>query len=124
MTTSPSPGNLPGNKGGAPPGNTNALKHGFYSNSFTHAEMERLDKGVLGEFDDEEALLHVLIGRTAVSMKDLKMTHDEHVVALRAVSLAIGRIESLHRSRKVIYDNQTTLDKALDELKYIPFEED
>ena len=42
----------------------------------------------------------------------------------RSIALAIGRIESLHRSRKVIYDNQTTLDKALDELKYIPVEED
>ena len=128
MTTSRKSGAPPGNtnalKHGAPPGNTNALKHGFYSHSFTHAEKERLDKGVLGEFNDEEALLHILIGRTAVSMKDLKMTHEEYVVTLRAISLAIGRIESLHRSRKVIYDNQTTLDKALDELKYIPPEED
>jgi len=57
-------------------------------------------------------------------MENLVLTHDEYVVALRAVSLAIGRVESLHRSRKVIYDNQTTIEKALDELKYIPMEED
>ncbi len=83
-----------------------------------------LGRGCLGEFNDEEALLTTLIGRTAESIRDCKLTHDEYVVALRAVSLAIGRIESLHRSRKVIYDNQTTLDKALDELKIIPVEED
>jgi hypothetical protein len=128
MTTSRKSGAPPGNTNalnhGAPPGNTNALKHGFYSHSFTHAEKERLDKGVLGEFVDEEALLHVLIDRTAMSIKNREMLYEELVVALRAVSLAIGRIESLHRSRKVIYDNQTTLDKALDELKYIPPEED
>jgi hypothetical protein len=128
MTTSNKGGAPPGNTNalnhGAPPGNNNAYKHGFYSHTFTHPEKRRLDRGLLGEFNDEEALLHVLIARTAVSMKNLEMTHEGSVVALRAVSLAIGRIESLHRSRKVIYDNQTTLDKALDELKYIPVEED
>jgi hypothetical protein len=41
-----------------------------------------------------------------------------------AISLAVGRIESIHRSRKAIYENQTTIQKALDELKYIPVDED
>ncbi len=111
-------------KRGGQRGNTNALKHGLYSHTFTRPEIKRLDRGVLGEFNDEEALLHVLIGRTAESIRNREMAYEELVVALRAFSLAIGRIESLHRSRKVIYDNQTTLDKALDELKYIPVEED
>jgi len=52
------------------------------------------------------------------------MDHDRYILALRTVCLAFGRIESIHRSRKVIYDNQTTLEKALEELKYIPWEED
>jgi hypothetical protein len=52
------------------------------------------------------------------------MTFDIILAASRAVSLAVGRIESIHRSRKAIYDNQTTIDKAMEELKYIPFEED
>jgi len=57
-------------------------------------------------------------------MRGCEMPHQEWVVALRAVSLAVGRIESLHRSRKVIYAAETSLEKALDELKYIPLEQD
>ena len=52
------------------------------------------------------------------------MNHDRYIVALRAVSLALGRIESIHRSRKAIYDNTTSLDKVWEELKYLPVEED
>jgi hypothetical protein len=124
------------NKGGAPLGNTNALnhgaprgnknaaKHGFYSHWFTRQEHKRLDHDILGELDDEETSLTILIDRIFSSMSGEEMTHDKYVAATRAVALAVGRIESIHRSRKAIYDNQTTLDKALEELKYIPLEED
>jgi len=108
---------------GVPKGNTNALKHGFYSHSFTRPEKERLDRGYLGELNDEEQLLHTLIARTVESMKDA-MTHEENVVILRAVSLAVGRIESLHRSRKAVYSNQATLDKIWKELNFTPLEVD
>ena len=121
--TNPTPPK-PRRRPGAPPGNNNALRHGFYSHSFSHPENTRLNNGVLGEFVDEESLLRVLIDRTAESMQGHEMSHDELVVALRAICMAVGRIESLHRSRKVIYDKQTSLDKVYDELKYIPIEED
>jgi uncharacterized protein YjcR len=112
------------NKGGAPPGNHNAFKHGFYSQLFSRSEKARLDQGVHGELVDEETLLRTLIFRTGETMKGRQLSHEEAVVALRAVALAIGRIESLHRSRRVIYENQTSLEKALEELKYILPEED
>jgi hypothetical protein len=111
-------------KVGAPPGNNNALKHGFYSHSFTRSDLKRLENNVQGELNDEEELIRVLIDYTVNSMKDEKMNHDRYVVALRAVSLASGRIESIHRSRKAVYDNQTTLDQVWEELKLIPPEED
>lgn len=57
-------------------------------------------------------------------MEDEHLTHDQIAVASRAVGLLSGRIESIHRSRKVIYDNQTTIDKVWEELKSIPPEED
>ncbi len=109
---------------GAPRGNTNAAKHGFYSHWFTRQEHKRLDRDFLGQLDDEEASLNILIDRIFATMEDEKMDHDRYVVATRAVSLAVGRIESIHRSRKAIYDNQTTIDKAIEELKYIPVDED
>jgi hypothetical protein len=52
------------------------------------------------------------------------LSNDEYWVALRAVSLAVGRVESLHRSRKRLYENQTALEKVWEELKDIPPEED
>jgi hypothetical protein len=116
-------GDTPRKRGGQR-GNTNAFKHGFYSHTFTRPENKRLDNGILGQLDDEEALLHVLVARTAEAMGSREMAYDEYVVALRAVSLAVGRIESIHRSRKAIYDSQTVLEKVWEELKYLPPEED
>ena len=46
-----------GRKGGAPHGNKNALKHGFYSHTFSRQEINRLDNDVEGEFRDEEKYL-------------------------------------------------------------------
>jgi hypothetical protein len=109
---------------GAPRGNTNAARHGFYSHWFTNQEHKRLDRDFLGQLDDEEDALNILIDRIFASMENEKLDHDRVVVASRAVSLMVGRIESIHRSRKAIYDNQTTIDKAIEELKYIPVNEE
>jgi len=109
---------------GAPPKNKNAVKHGLYSHWFSRQEHTRLDKETLGELDDEEFGLKITLDRLIHSMQDERLTHDQIAVAARAVGLLSGRIESIHRSRKVIYDNQTTIDKALEELKSIPPEED
>jgi hypothetical protein len=111
-------------KRGAPRGNKNALKHGFYSNTFSRKEIKRLDDDVEGEFRDEEEFLRVLIARTAESVEKTQLTHAEYLAALIAVSLAMGRIESIHRSRKAIFDKQSTIDKVWEELKYLPVEED
>ena len=127
-TTRPKRGAPAGNKNaaqhGAPHGNSNATKHGLYSFWFTPEEHKRLDNDYLGQLDDEENSLNIVIDRIFAAMKEEKMTFDKVLAAARAVSLAVGRIESIHRSRKAIYDNQTSVEKAMEELKYIPFEED
>jgi hypothetical protein len=114
----------PARKRGGQHGNRNALKHGFYSHTFSREELKRLDDDVQGEFHDEEELLRILMGHVAVAVKKKVYSDLDNLVALRAVCLAMGRIESLHRTRKAIYDNQTTLDKVLEELNYLPVEED
>jgi uncharacterized protein YjcR len=111
-------------KRGAPKGNINALKHGFYSQAFSHSEHERLEHCIQGELSDEEALLRTLISRTLESMQGREMSHEELIVSLRAVALAIARLESLQRTRKVIYHDQTGLEKVFAELAAIPVEED
>jgi len=109
---------------GAPFGNNNAVKHGFYSSAFTRAERKRLEKEIQGELNDEEECIRLVVRRYIDSMGDEKMGHDRYLLAIRALCLAFGRIESLHRTRRVIYDKQTTLDQVWEELKLIPPEED
>jgi len=114
----------PTRKRGAPRGNKNAIKHGFYSHTFSRKEIQRLDNDVDGEFRDEEEYLHVLIDRVAESAENTQLTHAEKLATLRAVALASECILNIHRSRKAIFDKQTTIDKVWEELKYLPVEED
>ena len=118
------PGNSNAMEHGAPDGNQNASRHGYYSNTFTRQDHERLDRDTLGKLEDEEFCLKFLIGHILESIKEEQMTYEKYLSGTRTVALAVGRIESLHRSRKAIYDNQDALDQALDELAYIPLEED
>jgi len=117
------PGNINSLGHGAPVGNTNNLKHGFYSSAFTRAERKRLDEDLQGELKDEEECIRLIVRRFLDSMGDEKKFY-RCLLAVRTISPAIGRLESLHRTRRVIYDKQTTLDQVWEELKLIPPEED
>jgi hypothetical protein len=115
----------PKRKRGGQPGNKNRLTHGFYSASFTKNESRSLNTDVKGEFQDELSLLYVLIKRTAESINnDPNVAPDVYLNALRAITQAIARIESLRRSQHYLYNNQTTIEKALEELAFIPPEQD
>ena len=109
---------------GAPRGNRNAARHGFYSHSFTRREHERLDSDSLGKLEDEEIALRFLIDHIFTSSRSEEMGFDKFIIATRTVALAVGRIESIHRTRKAIYENLSAMEKAMDELKYIPVEQD
>ena len=124
MSTTPS-SSLPKRKPGAQPGNSNALRHGFYAKSFTEAEMRRLDKDIEGEFIDEIALARTNAARLAELLKDYKsMSLVDVVSASNALNNYLDRIQSLSRAQRFMYRNQTTLEQALEELSKIPPEED
>jgi len=90
-------------KPGAPPGNRNALKHGFYARSFSPAERNSLASEMLGQFKDEIPLLRVLLARTAQSLQQQKgLSFEDQLSALRTVTLAIGRLESLTRTQTIL----------------------
>ena len=114
------------NKGGAPPGNKNAYKHGFYAHSFHRTESRNLDTDILGQFEDEIALMRVLILRTAESIKDNpQLSLMEYLTALRGVTHAVSCLATVCRTQKAVYNNgQTSLEQALEELRKIPPEED
>jgi len=112
-------------KRGGQPGNDNAFRHGFYSPSFTPSDMQALDDHIKGEFHDEISLARVQASHLAELMKDYKnMSLEDYVSASNALNNYLDRIQSLTRAQKYIYQNQTTTEKALEELSPIPHEQD
>jgi len=112
-------------KRGGQPGNSNALRHGFFSRSFTEAEMDDLEKNVKGEFMDEIALARVNAAHLAELLKDYKnISLDDYVSASNALNNYLDRIQRLSRAQHFMYRNQTTLEQALAELADIPVDED
>ncbi len=94
--------NKPKKKVGAPYGNRNAFKHGFYSSCFFEEEIQRLSKDVRGGFVDESELLQVLLSRMASSLKKRQaqdITREEYTSMLRVAVQAVSRIESMQRTR-------------------------
>ena len=110
-------------KRGAQPGNNNALKHGFYA--IKPEVLSRLTTDVKGEFNDESDLLRSLIDSNASEFYAIDHpTLEQCQTTLRGISQAIDTLKGIHLMQKVLYNNQTTIEKALEELKDIPPEAD
>jgi hypothetical protein len=109
-------------KRGGQPGNTNALKHGFYTKNFSLAERRELEsvKGIV--LGDEIALLRVLIRRFAdqiLSIQDVSL--NESAQHLAVVSEAMLRLASLLRTNHLLGGSESdtfmeTLNLALTEV--------
>jgi hypothetical protein len=79
---------------GAPKGNRNALKHGFYSQQFRPADLRDLKHQPVGVLASEINLLRVLIRRLverSSEEKDISLLVD----ILRAISLSTNSITRL-----------------------------
>lgn len=87
-------------KRGGQAGNRNALKHGFYSDSFKQREGELLASEGNADFEGEVDLLRVLIKRTMDKANEQEdLTLDENLSILRTVSFASMVLERLSRSK-------------------------
>jgi hypothetical protein len=112
-------------KRGGQPGNTNALRHGFYSHSFTLEELQGLDNNVKGEFEDEIALARINALHLAEILNDYHtIPLEDFVAASNALNNYLDRIQSLSRARHAVFRAGTTLEQALEELRRIPPDED
>jgi hypothetical protein len=109
---------------GAPPRNRNAARHGLYAKYFTRDECIRLDNDRLGKLQDEENSLSIIMSRIFATMDKRETDHLSVLNDARVIALVGGRIESIHRSRKVVYENLTAMEQAMDELKYLPVDVD
>ena len=126
MTKIPNPVNPTresgGKKRGGQPGNTNAIKHGFYSKNFSLAERRSLQatNGVV--LGDEIALLRVLIRRFAEQIQASQgVSLMESAQYLAVISEAMLRLGNLLRTDHMLGGDQTTaffntLDHVLQEL--------
>lgn len=89
---------------GAPRGNQNAYKHGFYSAAFRQAEQDRLGESAPGDLVDEISLIRVSIARclAALESKDQERDIDTELAILRTINLGALSINSLVRTRLML----------------------
>lgn len=94
------------NPRGAPKGNLNALKHGFYSRLFHDSESSEINADQLENLENEITLLRVMIRRTmelADGIDDLKEARR----VLDALGAASGRLANLLRTQKSLSATNT-----------------
>ncbi len=98
---------MTGKKRGAPPGNKNALKHGFYSRAFTKGEQREGESAAKGRLQPEIDLLKVLIARTAARLKpngnNPPPPFNKSLSMLFVVSMAITRLNSFYRTNDKLF---------------------
>ena len=100
-------------KRGAQPGNTNALKHGFYSPRFSPLELRDLDTALADGLDDEIALLRVTIRRVFDLATDEGEDSETWFKALSTLGMASTRLAGLLRTQKIIQGDTSSVASAL-----------
>jgi len=106
-------------------GNTNALKHGFYASVFKPGEIRKLEKMDKIEVNDEIALLRFLIKRNVVLMDGLSaLDFFDYLRGVRVITFAGSCVEKLERTKRLVFDESTELEKIIsDSLRDINEEE-
>lgn len=110
-------------KPGAPPGNKNALRHGFYSKRFTADESKRLDDETPADVEAEIALLRVCIDRLSgeLSFREIKhtdsngnTTRDDHYLkALNTLAQIAQSLATLVRTQHLIHGKAGSVNDAI-----------
>ncbi len=96
------------NPRGAPKGNLNALKNGFYSRLYRSAENNDLAENQASDLGHEIKLLRVMIRRTmelADGIDDLR----EATRVLDALGVAASRLSSLLKTQKSLNKNTSPM---------------
>jgi hypothetical protein len=108
---------------GAPLGNHNALKHGFYA--IKPEVLSRFTTDMKGDISDEIDALRNQADITMHVFAEIEHpTLGQCLAALRGISQAFETMRGLYLTQKLLYYNHTPIEQAIDELAKIPFEED
>jgi hypothetical protein len=95
---------------GAPAGNKNAIKHGFYARQFHQADLNDLDDNKVESLTDEIKLMRVFIRRVLESV-DTRLTFPQSTELLRALSLASMSVNRLIRTQHLLKPAQDSMDE-------------
>jgi hypothetical protein len=104
---------------GAPPGNLNALKHGFYCRRFIHQKNDDLESALQEALLDETTLLRVQVRQLACFSKDGSL-QDEAFQTLTAFGLCCTLLAMIMRAQRDLgmdgSPEAQALSKAIDEV--------
>ena len=101
-------------KRGGQPGNTNALKHGFYSKQFKQAEITDLNNVRIDELESEINILRVWMRRTLELAEQCDL--NDAISILYALSTAANKVAMLARTQQLLQGNQ---DDRIDVLNFL-----
>ena len=108
---SPQPSSKPRRRGGQP-GNTNALKHGFYSRRFSPTDLKDLEDCDSPGLQDEITLLRIFIRRLVDIAYDAP-TIENFIDTSRILILGISSLNRMVKTQKLVFGNLSQLDSAL-----------
>jgi two-component sensor histidine kinase len=100
-------------KHGGQPGNTNALKHGFYSRSFRATETADLLSVETNNLDDEIRMLKVVARRVLESAETESPDYEDMLKTLAVLGATSTRIAALMRTKKILAGEDTTTTAAI-----------
>jgi hypothetical protein len=98
-------------KRGGQPGNTNAIKHGFYSRAFRSVDIDDQDTLEL-KLEDEIAAARVA-GRRMLELSDEMTEPMQSIRALAAFSTHLTHIASLIRTHAILTGGSDTSSEAI-----------
>ena len=92
---------------GAQPGNTNALRHGFYSRYLHQLELDDLDQIVIEDMDSEIALVRSLIRRTAEFSEGVDSL-EQAIKLLNSIGMNAQHLSAIIYKRHMLAGNADT----------------
>jgi hypothetical protein len=97
---------------GAPKGNTNALKHGFYSRNFRRLEASDLEAALSNGLSDEITMLRVAL-RRLFDLSEGFTTPDDATKILTTLGLTCTHLANLLRTEKLFTGELKSTDDAI-----------
>jgi hypothetical protein len=97
---------------GGQPGNSNALKHGFYARHFKPHDFQDLESALRAGIQDEVAMLRVAT-RRLLALVEQDQDPEKAANALNVLGLAAIRIANLLKTQKMLYGETDSTAQAI-----------